>query len=270
MTEEYARIVTNAPEMEELTDLIRMKGTGTDGKTKALVEDTIIEFHEDDTLSVKAFDPMASVWAHIRGDFDNVRSPGKLLIGEIDEFRDYLNQFGDRTIVAVEERSDSFFLTFNDEQRKDGAYSATDEAHIDSIQDVEELPYQFTDEMDYPGVPEKGIFLDTHFTCDVSDITDVISDGDTTEVREFPFAVDNGDVQVRVGDDSGWIETSFAADGEGEARSIYGYGIGNVFNNIEGEITIYLADNSPMWVHVDNEEVGYTADYMIAEDDGPA
>ncbi|MFB6236992.1 MAG: hypothetical protein ABEH81_01340 [Halopenitus sp.] len=271
MSEEYARVVTNSTEIEELTDLVRMKGKGTDGKVTSLVEDAIINF-EDDWVSVKAFDPMASVWTHIRGDFEDVRSQGRLAIGSIDDFRSYLDRFGDKTIVSEEERGGVFYLTFNDENRKDGAYSATDEAHIQSVEDVEELPYQYnTDEMDYPGVPEQGIYLDTWFRCDVSDITDVINDGDTTEVRKFPFAVEDGHVSVRVGSDDKWIETEFDAyDGGGQAESLYGYGVDNVFSNISGEIEVYLADNSPMWIRADNEDMDYVADYMIAEDEESA
>lgn len=267
---EYAKVVTNEEEIVELTNLFRLHGTGTDGSTSALVKDAIINF-EDGSVSVKVFDPMASVWAHVRGPFSDVRRDGKLNIGSIKEFRSYLGRFGEKTVVQVEDREDDFYLTFDDEQRKRGGHTLTDETHIQSIQDVEDLPFVFDpDEHDYPHVPGKGIELSAWFRCDVADIQDILNDGDTTDIRKYPITVDEGEVRVRVGDESGWIDTDFQAEeGEESASSIYGYGIDNVFSNLSGEVEVYLMDNGPMWVRQDAEEGNnsYQLDYMIAEDE---
>lgn len=256
--------------MSELLDLVKMHGVGTDGSTSKLVEDAMLEFG-DDEVSIKVLDKMASVWAHVRGPFDNVRRGGSFMVDDIDRFGNWMGRFGDRTVVSIEEQDGLFYVTFSDEDRKEGQFTAEDESHINSAQNVEDLPYEFDQEnFDCPGAYDENIMLDAHFTCDVSDITDVINDGDTTEVRKFPIMVDDGHVQFKVGDDDGWIETEFTADsGEGYAESIYGYGMDNVFSNISGQVTVYLADDCPMWIHQDREtgELDYAFDYMIAEDE---
>lgn len=265
---EYTRIVTNHEEMAELTDLIRLRGVGTDGSTTTLVSDAILNF-EDNSIEVKCFDPMASVWVHLRGSFGDVRQDGKLVIGDIAEFRSYLDRFGEHTIIDMGEDEGSFFINFDDEDRKNGGYPATDETHINSAKNVEELPYEYdADEMDYPRADAAGIELDTYFKCDVADIQEILDDGDTTEVREYPITVEDGSVQVRVGNDSGWIDTNFAAiAGDGVASSVYGYGMDNVWSNLSGEVDVFMTEDGPMWIHVDNDEVDYTIDYMIAEDE---
>ena len=267
---EYARILTNHEEMEELTDLIRMNGTGTDGQKKDLVEDTILYF-EDGEVNVKAFDPMASIWLNIQGPFEGIRNDGSLVIGNIVEFIDYIERFGDRVIVTIEEQAGAYNITFTDEERKDGAISAKDEALINSVQDVEALPFSYNPETDdYPGSEENGIFLDTWFACDVDDIKDVIKDGDTTGIRKYPIEADNGHVTIRVGEEDGWIETSFDADGgEGQARSVYAYGVDNIFNNLSGKVEFYFMDEGVSWIHQSAEDgdTDYQIDYMMAEDE---
>lgn len=269
---DYARIVTSSTEMEELLSLVRMKGVGTDGKTKDLVEDAVVQFG-DESVSCKALDPMKSIWTHIRGPFEDVRSDGRLLLGDIEHFTGYLGRFGERVILAVEEQDGVFHLTFDDEERKTGQYTATDEAHIDSFQDVDRLPYSFDQgEYSYPGAYEETppVLLDTHFRCNVSDLAEVTNDGDTTDVRKYPIEVDAGTVRIRVGDDEGWIETEFdPISSEGSASSLYGYGMDNVFSNLDGEIDVYLTDGGPMWLHQDEDEgeIDYQIDYMIAEDE---
>lgn len=269
---DYARVVTDSTEMEEILSLVRMKGVGTDGKKKDLVEDAIVQF-DDGTVSCKFLDPMKSIWGHARGPFEDVRSGGRVLIGDINYFGSYLDRFGEKTILAVEEQDGVFYLTFSDEDRKEGQYTATDEAHIGSVEDVDRLPYSFDQEnYDYPGAYEATppTLLDTYFRCNVADITDVIEDGNTTDVRKYPIEVDGGTVQIRVGDDEGWIETEFdPIKAQGTASSLYGYGMDNVFSNLDGEIDVYLADGSPMWIHQDEDdgEIDYAIDYMIAEDE---
>lgn len=270
--EQYARVVTNHNEISELTDLLRLRGVGTDGKTSSLVTDTILHFG-DNEVSTKVFDPMASVWGHVEGPFDGVRRSGKLVIDSISDFRGYLDRFGEKTIVEVEDRDGVAYLTFNDEERKSGGYAATDEVHIKSSQDVDALPYSYDpskgtpSEGVTPGAEAAGIYLDTWFRCDVADIQDILEDGDTTEIRKYPLSVEDGSIQVQVGDEDGWIETEFVADsGEGIASSVYGYGIDNVFSNLSGEVTIFLADDSPMWVYSEDQD-GYEVHYMIAEDE---
>lgn len=268
-TETYGRIVTNSQEIDEILDKVRMHGTDTDGQSISLVEDCVLRF-EDGQIHVKAFDPMKSVWLSGSFAFDGIKREGELVIGDITEFRNYLSRFGERTIVdqTVPEGEDTVHLVFSDEDRKTGAYPAQDEEHINSTDDVDELPYEFdSDEQEYPEAPSHGVVLDTWFECNVSEIKDILADGDTTQVRKYPLSVDDGSVRVRVGDDAGYIETSFEADnGEGDSAALYGYGLDNVFSNLSGEVTIYLVDDGAMWVHQDTED--HTLNYMVAEDSG--
>lgn len=266
--DDYARIVTNEQEMSDILSKIRLKGTDTDGQTVSLVDDTILKF-EDGQVWTRAFDGMKSVWVELEVDFDGIRSEGSLIIGDISEFLDYLGRFGESTIVEHKRDDDSneLYTMFNDEERKEGGYPTDDEAHIESVQQVNELPYEYdAEEDDEPGAPAQNVYLDTWFECPVSEILDVLEDGDTTQVRRYPFTVDDGHIQIRVGDDSSFIETDFQADeGEGTAASVYTYGIHNVFSNLSGEVTIYLTDDMAMWVHQETEEM--TLNYMIAEDE---
>lgn len=260
--DQEAKFLTNYDEFAELTDLMRMRGTDTDGSTVTLISDGIFHF-EDDQVSVQAFDPMKSVWVNLRKDFSGIRQEGRLVLGSISDFRKYLNRFGEKTLVTTEGEQ----LKFEDETGKTGGYDVTDEAHIESIQGVDQLPFKFDADDDFPNDPDRELLLDTWFTVDVGEIQAIIEDGDTTDVRKYPLSVESGEVQVRVGDQSNWIETSFTAQaGEGAASSIYGYGMDNVFGNLNGTVDAYLIPDGPLWVHYDEED--YTIDYMIAQDEG--
>lgn len=265
--EDYARIVTNQQEMSDILSKIRLKGTDTDGQTVSLVEDTILKF-EDGKVWTRAFDGMKSVWVEIDVQFDGIRNEGSLIIGDISYFLDWLSRFGDSTIVEhrTKEDSNELYTMFNDEERKEGGYPTDDESHIESVQQVNMLPYEYDPETDDTPSAPNSVYLDTWFECPVSEIVDVLEDGDTTEVRRYPFSVEDGHIQIRVGDDSSFIETDFQADeGEGTAASIYAYGIHNVFSNLSGEVTVYLTDDQAMWVHQETEEM--TVDYMVAEEE---
>ena len=263
VSEQYARIVTNYNEIADITDLIRMGGTDTDGQKVKLVKDTVLTF-EDGQVRATSFDGMNSVWNDVRVDFDGIKREGKLVIGSISEFRKYLKRFGENTIVEQVERDDGMWLEFKDEDRKNGAYPARDEEHIKSVKNTDQLPFRFDEGDDCPVAPSKNIDLDTFIVTEVSEIKNIIDDGDTTDVRKYPMSVEDGEVTVMVGDDSGYIQTQFSAEGEGEASSVYAYGVDNVFSNLSGEVTIFLADEAPMWVHQDGES--HTLDYMIAQD----
>lgn len=266
--EQYARIVTNEEEMREILTKIRMKGKDTDGQTTSLVQDTILHF-EDDRVVAKAFDPMKSVWMHYRGPFSGIRREGSLVIGDISEFLSYLGRFGEKTIVeeSVSDDGDILEIQFNDEDRKEGGYPAEDEEHITSIQNVEELPFVYDAETDeFPYHQTSDIELSSWFETDVAEIKDVLADGDTTQVRTYPISLEDGHVQVSVGDDSGYIQTDFqASEGEGDAGSVFGYGMDNVYSNLSGEVKVYLGNDAPMWIH--QEEEGVVLDYMIANDE---
>lgn len=269
---EYARVVTNSDEMNEFLDFVWMKGVDTNGQTRELIEDAIIHFTED-AVWCQAFDPLASVWVEVVGAFEGVRRPGKLVIEDIEQFRDYIDRFGDNTVLDTEERGGAYYITFDDEHRKTGAISAVDEVHVESAQDLEELNVTYNpEEHEYPGNHEAGFLFDTWFACDVSDITDVTTDGDTTEVRKYPISVDNGTVEVRVGDDSGWIETTIEAEGEGVASSVYAYGVDNIFSNLKGRVEVYLVEGGPAWIHQppDEGDTDYTVNYLLAEDEDAA
>lgn len=262
--EQYAKIKTNYDEISDITDKFRLYGKDTDGQKTKLVTDGVLHFR-DDQMQTRVFDPMKSVWADVRIDFEGIKREGKLVIGSISQFRTYIKRFGQHTIVEQVERDDGMWLQFNDEDRKEGGYPATDEDHIDSTDKVDELPYEYDSETDeFPHAPAKGIEMDTYFVTEVTEIKDIIEDGDTTEVRRFPIYVDEGSVSVKVGDQDGYIETTFQAEGEGEASSVYAYGVDNVFSNLSGEVEVYLTQDGAMWVHQDTED--HTVDYMIAED----
>lgn len=264
VTEQYAKVKTNYDEICEITDKFRLYGKDTDGQKTKLVTDGILRF-EDDQVHTRVFDGMKSVWADISIDFDGIKREGILVIGSISQFRTYISRFGEHTIVEQVDRDDGAWLEFNDEDRKEGAYPATDKDHIDSTDKVDQLPYQYDPETDeFPHAPTKNIEMDTYFIVEVEEIKDIIEDGDTTEVRRFPIYVDEGSVSVKVGDQDGYIETTFEAEGEGEASSVYAYGVDNVFSNLTGEVEVYLTQDGAMWVHQETEE--HTLDYMIAED----
>lgn len=266
--QQYARIVSNESEMGEILDKIRMRGKDTDGQVTPLVEDTILTF-EDGQVHTRAFDPMKSVWVRLSWPFDNIRQEGRLVIGDISEFRSYLGRFGEQTVIEQKVTEETVEIRFNDEERKVGGYPAQDEEHIKSTQQVDQLPFEYdVEEDDHPAAPAKGVYLDTWFTTEVAEIKDVLEDGDTTQVRKYPLSVEDGHVQVRVGDDTGYIETEFHADaGEGTAASMYGYGMDNVFSNLSGEITVFLTDDGALWVHQTTDD-GAQLDYMIAQDEG--
>lgn len=267
--QEYARIVTNHAEMDDLLSKLRMRGKDTDGQTTSFVKDTILHF-EGGQVHAKAFDPMKSVWVRLNIPFDGIKQEGQLVIGDISEFLSYLGRFGEQTIVSQELPDDenTYHLRFNDEDRKVGGYPAKDEEHIKSIQQADQLPYQFDpEEDDHPAAPSKNVYLDTWFRCDVKEVLDILEDGDTTQIRKYPMNVEDGRVQVRVGDETGYIETEFvASEGDGEAASVYSYGMHNVFSNLSGEVTVYLDTDGALWVQQTDED--WNLDYMIAEDEG--
>lgn len=257
------RIVTNHNEMSNVLDKVRMRGTDTDGEKVSLVGDVILTFDEEEgQVETKVFDGMRSVWCHLRKDFDGIREGGELVIGNIKDFTKYLERFGENVVVEQREDEHGERIYFEDENNKRGSITATEREHIASKESVDELPFEYDEEADEP-VSEKVGPIEPYFVTEASEMQSILSDGDTTQVREYPISLEDGEVDIRVGDQEGWIQNTIETEGDGVADTVYAYGMGNVFPQLSGEIKVHIMTDGPMWIHHSDGE--WTLDYMIAE-----
>jgi len=256
-------IVTNHGEMKEILEKAKMRGTDTDGEKVSLVGDAILSFDEEENrVQVKVFDGMRSVWGNIRRQFGDIRTGGDLVIGDIKDFLKYLDRFGEEVTIEQRETETEERLFFSDQSGKRGSIPATDEDHIASADRVDELPFEYDEEKEVP-IRGQDNPIEPYFKTEASEIQSIIEDGDTTQVREYPITLEDGEVEVRVGDDEGWIENTINAEGEGVSASLYAYGMDNVFSQLSGEVKVHIMQDGAMWVHQDREV--WTIDYMIAE-----
>ena len=175
-------IVTNAKEMKEILDKVRMKGTDTDGEKVSLIKDVVLTF-EDGQVEVKVLDGMQSVWCHLRKDFNEINEEGEIHLGSIKDFNEYLSRFGESVVVSQQADEDGNRIYFEDENDKRGSITATDREHIASKNGTEEFPFEYDTEAGYPTSEITGP-IEPFFETQASEIKSILKDGDTTQVRE--------------------------------------------------------------------------------------
>ncbi len=139
--------------------------------------------------------------------------------------------------------------------------------------DAENVKSHLTD--DFPFVFKGGIWigrktglkLDTYVKLDAKEFKEVVEDGEQIQYRSFPFTVSKKQVTVTVEDTN--TGASILRELKNEEiktnetiESLYSFGFGNAFGNLTGEIEIWLANEGPMVILKETDELKLV--YMLA------
>jgi hypothetical protein len=118
------------------------------------------------------------------------------------------------------------------------------------------------------GNPQDGEFeLSTKVVLDADEFTEIVKDGEQIANRIFPFKVTESGIVVTVEN----VDTHYKIEREIPTKEVktpvpvqdlFSHGFGNVFGNISGQVTIWLATDGPMYIKKELSEL--TVIYILA------
>lgn len=193
------------------------------------------------------------------------KEAGLIPIGDVESFQKYLDRYNSSDEVTVS-TTDNLIIITRVSPQKIARISKSSVDTITTTKGVEVLQnFQFNDK----GFPEsKKTKLNLRLTLEADEIKKVVDDGEVVKQRIYPWMVDNG-FSIKVGTEQlGQIETLISLKKiEGEipeqpsTKTVYAYGLDNIFGNIDGEIKVYLANGTqscPMLLTKETEKYNLT------------
>ena len=238
---------------KELLKIVKLEGKDVDGSNSSMIENCILEC-KNGKLTTNVLGKSGVVFANINYKKVDVISEGEICIGNIDVMLEFLSRFDNEDIINVETTENKIKIT-RENPKKTAIMTTTAREHIDDSLRVDNVKDSIKKEN------EKWTFgntiLDSGFKVDVNFMKNVLDDGNVSILRrKYPIIIGEN-VSCKVGDEQiGVIESVLLTENkEGVAKSCFGGGIDNVFKNLEGVVEVWLANDGPMLVILENEKV---------------
>lgn len=264
--------------IRKMVRMVQCKGKTPDAEELTLVDNFYIELEPIPDknaevpiprLHVNAIDKMQSVYVDFsmykrdEGGLTEINGSGKMPIKSTEEFISYLNRYEPEDEVEVTYNGKQIFISKID-GTKTSCIPVGSKSSIKSHIGVKDLPFEWRDDKPYfTDIPdgEEPIPLDCILKLDTAVVKSVIDDGDVVEMRIYPFLVEKDKCTITVGESkSGYISTELDAEVNNpydEVRSVYAYGMDNIFGNLSGEIEIFMNNDMHCWI------VKQTKDYRV-------
>lgn len=277
---------TQVSEFENFLDRVKGRGKNLKGEDTIIADDVLIEV-SDEGIKANVIKDSQAIVAVVRTKVEDVVETGKLPIGSIENFRDYLDRFkgSNEVIIKTEdvgEQGKRIAIKRTNPKKVAKVNAVSPEAiesHIPSEDDM--LAEKFVLDRDYDdeGNLEQDVYqvqagdeTRTHevkASFDAKDMSEVIEDGRVAGEREIPFTVKSNAIELDVGSEAiGGFETEVTSemrfeDGEAKGRTYkFAEGVENLFPNVDGKVEMYFVDGLPAYVVAQTEE--YRADYILS------
>ena len=240
-------------DIKKLLQLIKLEGKDTTGSSNSMIENCLLEAKEG-KISTNILSKTNVVIGFINYKALDIITEGEIPIGNIDEVLSYLKRFDDNDEITLETTENKIKLS-RESPKKTASIPMSARENIDDSLRAEAIKDSITEENG------KYKFRDTELIAsmkvDSHIIKQVLDDGDVQGLdRKYPISIDE-EIECKVGDEAGGIiETTISAiEKSGKAKSSFSGGIDNVFNNLSGEVEIHIAENGPMLVIKNDEDL---------------
>lgn len=254
------KIKCKVGDVKELLKIVKLEGKDVDGSSSSMVENCILDC-KNGKIIVNVLGKSGVVFANINYKKVDVIGEGEICIGNIEVMLEYLGRFDSDDIVVIETTENKIKIS-RDTPKKTAIMTTTAREHIDDSLRADSVK---------DGVSKgngkwtfRNTILDSGFKVDVKFMKDVLDDGNVSVLsRRYPINIGD-EVSCKVGDEKiGVIESVLNVEKkEGKAKSSYGSGIDNVFKNLDGIIDVWLMEDGPMLVVMENEK--FDGKFVIA------
>lgn len=254
-------LICKVKEFKGILRKIKLEGKSSEDTTVSLVHGCVLKA-KDGKITCNVFDSSKVVFGMFEFLGLNIVEEGNIPIGDIDQVLDYMGRFKDEDEINISIKENKFQVQ-RESPKKTALIPLTEEQHIEDANTGEEILSKLVVEED------KVIFgkaiLTTKIVTNVEDVKEFIDDGNVKGIkRVYPFDVKEGIVNCRVGNRlEGQIKSTLRTkEVIGESKSTFMNGIDNVFNNLEGEVKLFMSNDSPLFVSINSEN--FKAKFIIA------
>ena len=231
------------------------EGKTTKGENKPMLEDCFLDVKKT-SLTIEAIDEneVLLVLSKTEVEKKTVKKVGKIPI-LLAKSIDSLKRFKADDIVYVDYLEESNIIQYLRKKPKLDVLTPT--IAPDAVKSVVESHSFKFNAKENVWKAGKELETDVYMKIPAEEFAEIIKDGEQIEYRSFPFRIENNVVEVTVADEeSGAAITrevnAKSVDSEETIESIYSYGFGNAFNNLSGELEIWLINGGPMFVKKEN------------------
>jgi len=246
------KLICSISDLEEVCRLVSLKGKNPQGKEYTAIPDFLVEVHENvetgkGLITTKAVDNKGAIAVGLEYNVPKVEVPGLIPIGDVEKFQKYLSRFNSSDEVIVETTENKILIV----RPKPHKVARIPMASVDSLSSNKNAEtilnnFQKTPEGYYKS---SKTFLNLRLTLNADDVKNVIGDGEVVGQRIYPWKLADG-LTIKVGTEQlGEIETQINllkvesnSDQPTNTKTAFAYGIDNIFNNLSGEVTVYLAN----------------------------
>jgi len=245
----------------------RAEGKNTDGKTVPLLNDCVLNVMKN-TLFIQSVDENQTLitLAKYPINKEDVKSVGEIPIF-FEKSIKAVNRFKANDIIVVEHLEGNLIEYRRKTPKLEVTATTIDrDAVASAIEDT--LPFKY-DSKQNAWTAGKGFKTEAFMKIDAAEFEEVVKDGEQIEHRSFPFTIEGKTVSVTVADDESGdkvlrelkpIEKTLKVDED--IGSVYSYGFGNAFNNLKGELSIWVKDGGPMFIKQVHDDISLT--YVLA------
>ena len=247
--------------LKTILNKIKLTGKNCEGVAVDLIEGCVLRL-EDNKIKCEVFDTSFVVFASFEFKNIEILENGNIPIGNINLFLSYLNRFKDEDKIILE-NEDNLIKIQKDGRKKTAYIPMVDETFIEDNERSKNIREKL--KISEEEVAFGTSIMKTKIIADSEYINEFIDDGNVDDLsRIYPIIVKDGKVVCQVGVKKlGMIYSELQTkESTGNCEVHFMNGIDNVFKNLEGEVTIYLADNSPMIVMKEDDKFKF--EFVIA------
>lgn len=234
-------------DLKAIFERLKLQGKDETKTSKPLIYNCILVC-KDDKINCSVLNPSCTVLAQF--EFGNVKviEAGNIPIGNIQEFSEFIGKFTSEEDITIE-TSENEILIKRTKPKKTAKLGMIVEEYIeDSNRAVEALSKLKIEEN---SITFNDLKLENKFIFDSKFMKEALDDGNISSIiRVFKFDFSEEGINCLIGKQTeNKIETEVPLiSGKGKCKVLFQQGIDNVFSNVSGNVTIFVADDSPMFV----------------------
>lgn len=234
------------------------------------MNDFVMDCQTGNTVFVCAGDPTSSLFVKLQYFKINVVVPGKIAIGDISQFEEYLKRFDSGEFVNVKAENGQLIIVGINKTIK--TILAAEENITSAQGGIKEV----IDRMKEDTIMSLGSTqLPIHLTFKAEEIVDVVNDACLVNQMRFPFKVKKTETEeqfiIELGEDKSTmikkiiptieIKINYPLPND-MTQTQYGFGVSHIFSNLDGVIDAYLDTDAPIWIK--KIDKNFKVDYLLA------
>ena len=267
-----AKIEIEISKFNKFIDLVACRGETEEGKVSSnVVKECVINLLNN-YIETNAIDETNKLFVNVRMNA-TVLEPGTITIGDIESFMKYLSRFKPKDKVLIYQNDAIIRIQRNDPPKLVKIITvAKDNIETYKVAELLNKIWQFKDNGKSLVAIQEGkesTRLDNTINVKAEDFMEIIADSKVVGSSYYPFSIEdkNGQkiLKVEVGSlktNMGMIKSIIPVEIDSiELNNKYAYGFENIFSALKGDVKIYTAPNSALWVLKEEQDISVR--YMV-------